>query len=436
MKRRRLVVISLDSMGFRDLNELRELTPNLARLIEQGTWVKKVRGIFPTLTYPSHTSIITGQYPAVHGIVNNTKLQPTRQSPDWYWYQRKEIKAATLYDVAHSAGLKTAAFLWPVTAGSRIDWNVAEIFPNRIWTNQVLVSLKASSPWFLYQMNHKFGHLRKGIKQPWLDDFVTAMASWTLKHKKPDLTLIHLVDVDSMRHRYGIRSVQAKQALQRLYQRVGQLIQATKDAGTFEQTNFVCLGDHYQIDVNQMIHLNTLFAKKGWLTPIKNQQTFKNNWRVMAKTCDGETYVYVRSGIDRDEVRREIAGVKGIEKIYDGAQAVKLGVDPRCTFLVEAKAGWYFTDEAQRPAVIESVLPSMMGTSDRYRGVHSYGADKPDYFTTAVFYGPDIKKRAQVEHAELVDEGPTFAELLGLSYPRPTAGKPIKGIFKEVKHEI
>ena len=63
------------------------------------------------------------------------------------------------------------------------------------------------------------------------------------------------------------------------------------------------------------------------------------------------------------------------------------------------------------------------------------GADKPDYFTTAVFYGPDIKKRAQVEHAELVDEGPTFAELLGLSYPRPTAGKPIKGIFKEVKHE-
>lgn len=185
-----------------------------------------------------------------------------------------------------------------------------------------------------------------------------------------------------------------------------------------------------------MIHLNTLFAKKEWLTPIKNQQTFKNNWRVMAKTCDGETYVYVRSGIDRDEVRREIAGVKGIEKIYDGAQAVKLGADPRCTFLVEAKAGWYFTDEAQRPAVIESVLPSMMGTSDRYRGVHGYGADKPDYFTTAVFYGPDIKKRAQVEHAELVDEGPTFAELLGLSYPRPTAGKPIKGIFKEVKHEI
>lgn len=60
MKQRRLVVISLDSLGFADLNEQRDLTPNLNRLIAQGTWVKKVRGIFPTLTYPSHTSIITG----------------------------------------------------------------------------------------------------------------------------------------------------------------------------------------------------------------------------------------------------------------------------------------------------------------------------------------------------------------------------------------
>lgn len=92
MKQHKLIVISLDSLGFRDLNELRQLTPTLADLIEKGTWVKKVEGIFPTLTYPSHTSIITGQYPAVHGIINNTKLQPHRQSPDWFWY-RKEIQS-------------------------------------------------------------------------------------------------------------------------------------------------------------------------------------------------------------------------------------------------------------------------------------------------------------------------------------------------------
>lgn len=182
MKPHKLVVISLDSMGFRDLNEWGDQAPHLQKIRDTGTWVKHVSGIFPTLTYPSHTSIITGQYPAVHGIINNTKLQPQRVSPDWFWY-RKNVKATPLYDVARQAGLTTAAFLWPVTAGSKINYNISEIFPNRIWTNQVLVSLKASSPLFLLEMNHKYGHLRHGIKQPWLDDFVTACAADTLKNK-------------------------------------------------------------------------------------------------------------------------------------------------------------------------------------------------------------------------------------------------------------
>lgn len=430
MKRNKLVVISLDSMGFRDLDELRDLVPNLAQLIEKGTWVKKVRGIFPTLTYPSHTSIITGQYPAVHGIVNNTKLQPRRLSPDWYWY-RKDVKATPLYDVAREAGMTTAAFLWPVTAGSKIDYNLAEIFPNRIWTNQVMVSLKASSPWFLMQMNHRYGKLRHGIKQPWLDDFITACAVDTLRNKQPDLTLIHLVDMDSMRHRYGVRSDEAKAALQRLDGRVARLIRATKDAGTFDHTNFVILGDHYQINVDKMIHLNQLFAKQGWVTPIDGKTTYKGNWRVTAKTCDGETYVYARGNVDLGKVKQVIASVEGVEHIYDGAEAVKLGADPKCAFLVEAKPGYYFTDEVNRPAVVEKVDPASLGTHDRYHGVHGYGPNQPNYFTTAIFAGPDVKEGATVDGAHLVDEGPTFAELLGLKYPAPTAGQPIRGVFKK-----
>lgn len=52
MTQHKLVVISLDSMGFRDLNELRELTPNLAALIDQGAWVKRVQGIFFDIDLP------------------------------------------------------------------------------------------------------------------------------------------------------------------------------------------------------------------------------------------------------------------------------------------------------------------------------------------------------------------------------------------------
>lgn len=430
MTKKHLIVISLDAMGFRDLNELRNLVPHLDQLIRRGTWVKRVRGIFPTLTYPSHTSIITGQYPVTHGIVNNTKIQPRRQSPDWYWY-RKDIKSTPLYDVAHQAGMTTAAFLWPVTAGSKITYNLAEIFPNRIWTNQVLVSLKASSPLFLMYLNHKYGKLRRGIKQPWLDDFVTACAVDTIKRKRPNLTLIHLVDMDSMRHRYGAQSQEAQDALKRLDGRVADIIQASKDAGIFENTNFVVLGDHYQITVQKMIHLNMLFAKHGWLTPISGKTTYHNNWQVTAKTCDGETYIYTRGNVNLGALKQIIAGVEGVERIYDNKEAISRGADPRCTFLVEAKAGYYFTDEVNRPAVVEDVDPQSLGTHDRYRGVHGYGPDKPDYYTTAVFAGPDINKGQTIDGARLVDEGPTFAKLLGLAYPTATAGRIIPGVIKE-----
>lgn len=422
-----LVIISLDSLGFRDINEHQAELPTLNKLVNGGTWVKEVKGIYPTLTYPSHTTIITGQYPSVHGIVNNTKIQPERRSPDWFWYQ-KDVKSPTLYDLAHQKNLKTAAFLWPVTAGSKINYNLAEIFPNRIWTNQVLVSLKASSPLFILEMDKKYGKLRNGIHQPQLDDFITACAVDTIKHKKPNLTLLHLVDMDSMRHRYGVRSDDAMQALHRLDKHVAQIIQATKDAGTFADTNFVVLGDHYQINVDKMIHLNTLFAKRGWLTA-KPDQTFKKNWTVMAKTCDGCTYIYTRNFGQLERLREIISGVEGVEKIYSAQEAAEFGADPKCTLMVEAKAGYYFTDESDRPSVVEKVLPEMMGDSDRYKGVHGYDPNKPGYKTTIVFNGPMIKQNHTVKSADLVDEAPTFAKLLGLQFPEPLAGKSIDDVF-------
>jgi len=423
-----MVIISLDSMGFRDINEHQKELPTLNKLVNGGTWVKSVTGIYPTLTYPSHTTIITGQYPSTHGIVNNTKIQPERRSPDWYWYQN-DVESTTLYDLARQKKLTTAAFLWPVTAGSKINYNLAEIFPNRIWTNQVWVSLKASSPLFLLEMNHKYGKLRNGIKQPQLDDFITACAVDTLENKKPNLTMIHLVDMDSMRHRYGVRSKEAMEALQRLDRHVAQLIDATKKAGTFADTNFAILGDHYQINVDKMIHLNTLFARKGWLES-KNNQTIEYNWSVMAKTCDGSTYIYTRNFKHVDELRRVISKVEGIEHIYTQEEAVKRGADPKCTFMIEAKAGYYFTDESNRPKIIEEVDPDTLGEPDRYHGVHGYDPDKTGYQTTIVFNGPAVNEGKTIEKANLVDEAPTFAKLLGLEFKEEIAGRSIDGVLK------
>ncbi len=427
--KKKLIIISIDALGAMDIELHKDKLPTLSQLINEGSHVEKVKGIYPTLTYPSHVTLMTGEYPNKHGVVNNTKTQATRLSPDWYWYD-KEIKVPTLYSTAKDEGLKTAAFLWPVTASSSIDYNIAEIFPNRIWTNQVMISLKASSPLFLLKMNQKYGHLRKGIMQPYLDDFITACAVDTIEHYQPDLTLIHLVDMDSMRHAYGVQSEEAIEALKRQDARLAKIIQATKDNGTFESTNFVVLGDHYQIDVDTMIKLNTLFVKKGW-AEAKPNGGIKNNWQVYAKSCDGSTYIYCKknSSVDPKDIYNEINNLEGIEAIYTSEESDKMGADPNATFMVEAKAGYYFTDEITGP-LFEKVTKEDIGQPNRYFGIHGSHPDKPQYETTVCFFGPDIKKGLKIPTAHLVDEAPTFAKLLGLKhFPTTVSGQIIKDIF-------
>ncbi|QBO37112.1 alkaline phosphatase family protein [Periweissella cryptocerci] len=424
----RLVVVSFDAMGAEDIAEHLDLMPNVAQLIEQGTHVQKVTGIYPTLTYPSHTTIGTGVYPNRHGIINNTKVQPERgDAPDWYWYA-KDIKVPTIFDLAHKAGLKSAAFLWPVQAKAPINWNIAEIFPNRIWTNQYLVSFSASSPYFAFDMNRRFGHLRNGIQQPNLDDFITAAAVDTLIKKQPDLTAIHLVDMDSHRHKYGVRSAEAYAALARLDHRLGELIEATKTAGTYAHTNFIVLGDHFQIDVHSMIHFNQLFEAKGWLTQDAKQHIAKD-WRVMAKTTDGSTYVYVRDATLIAEVKAAISSLEGIEMVKSPAELEAWHVNEQATLMVEAQNGYYFTDELNRPAVVETVNRDDISEPDRYRAVHGFYPAKPDYQTTLVLAGPDVAHTI-IPAAKLVDEAPTMAALLGLHFENQLDGHALTEALK------
>jgi predicted AlkP superfamily pyrophosphatase or phosphodiesterase len=344
-----LIIISFDAVTSNDYEVLMGLS-NFSHCMMEGSFVKKVNTVYPSLTYPAHTTIITGNYPKKHGIVNNTLIQPGKESPDWYW-NRKHIKCKTLYDLAKENNLTVASLLWPVTAKAKIKYNMPEIFPNKKFESQVIVSLLNGSPYYQIELNSKFGKIRNGLKQPELDNFVLASAIYTLKTYKPNLTLIHFTDVDSMRHQYGTDSKEAMKALLRHDGRLGELLNALKEADIYKDSNIVLLGDHGFLDGNKMICLNSLLRKNNLIT-LDDKGKIKD-WKAYMKSCDGSAYIYLKDNKDKETLKilqKLIYPLKekttyGIEEILTGKDAGKLGADENCAFMLEACEGFYFVED-------------------------------------------------------------------------------------------
>ena len=57
--------------------------------MSEGVTARRMITIFPSVTYPAHVSLITGQPPAVHGIYDNERLEPlVDRQADWNWSAR------------------------------------------------------------------------------------------------------------------------------------------------------------------------------------------------------------------------------------------------------------------------------------------------------------------------------------------------------------
>lgn len=412
-----LIVISVDALNSGDLAQLKTL-PNISRLMEQGAYAREVRGVYPSLTYPSHTSIITGVYPNKHGVIDNELFQPGVKEPEWYWH-KKYIQVPTIYDLAIASGLRVGALLWPVTGKAEIHYNMPEI-KAREGENQVLVALSNGSPLFLLDAELRYGKIRQGVSQPYLDDFVCASSKHLIINKKPNLLLIHLTDLDEHRHYYGVWSPEAKKALERQDQRIGDIIEASRQAGTYSDTAFVVLGDHGFLDVQYNININVELKRAGLIKTGEDGKLLA--WQAMAHSCGGSAYIFFHESADsstHQKVQEILSslrkdGDRVLEAIYTRQDMAQLRAVTAAEFMVEARTGYSFTN-SWLGEIITPVTPGSPGQGEaHYLANHGYSPDKPGYQTMFIMGGRGVRKGIVIEKAHLVDEGPTLAALLGL----------------------
>ncbi|APH05085.1 ectonucleotide pyrophosphatase/phosphodiesterase [Bacillus weihaiensis] len=426
-----LIVISFDCLSSLDFHMLKEL-PNFKNLLSRSAFCKNVETIYPSVTYPCHTTIVTGNFPNTHGIVNNTLLQPGVLSPDWYWH-RKFITGTTLYDEARKAGLITAALLWPVTAKAKIKYNMPEIFANRLWHHQIAVSLWNGSPLYQLEMNRKHGHIRNGLSQPELDDFVVESTVSTIISKKPNLLLVHLTDLDTQRHYHGFSSEEAKAALYRHDQRLGKIIGAIKKAGLEDRATIVALGDHSALDESKAIHPNVLLKEMGLLKV--NNKGKVIDWKAYCKSCDGSAYIYIKNQKDK-ETKEMVVNLfekllketkNGIEQVFTNAHAKEKGADELAFLMIEARQGFYFK-ECHDTSYIRSITKEDVEERRYTYCSHGYSPAKEKYTTVFIAKGKGIRPDTEIASMHLVDEGPTFATLLGVNLGE-TDGRSVEEII-------
>ena len=204
--------------------------PHLRAFLKDGTYATGVRGVLPTVTYPSHMTLLTGASPAKHGIYDNTTFDPYRRNDKgWYWYA-EDGRVATLWSAAAAAHLITANVYWPTSVGAPITYNLPQIW--RTGTADDLKLQRAlSTPGLEAELSTALGRYPGGMEETVAEDEIRGkFAARLLESKHPDFMTVYLTGLDTQQHASGPFAAAANAVLERLDAVVGALRAAAERA--------------------------------------------------------------------------------------------------------------------------------------------------------------------------------------------------------------
>lgn len=415
---KRLVVLSIDALENIDLEKLLKL-PNFNALKNKISLVKNVREIYPTLTYPIHTTMITGKTPNEHGIFHNQKSDPLAQDfnimgENWYW-EKKHVKCDTLVDVAHKNNLNIASFCWPVTAGDKRGINVPEIWPIRgdNSKNYEMYNEMCSE----YAFNKYYDSYLKQFDWKNNEDMVMylpELAIDCIKTDKPDILLCHLILLDHIRHGFGEKHEIIDEILRIMDITVGRFIEASKLAGTYEDTNFIILGDHGQIDIENFFGINILLEKYGIIELGEDDKPDK--YKAFGFSSGFSCNIIVKDSKDEDEIYEVLLKIKEeypdyIERIYTRDEVLEEeGLAGNFAFVIEGTYGTVFDLRYTG----DIIIPKDTKGFEKYKATHGYHPEKGEK-PPLIAFGKDIKEGVIINNGNMLDVYPTLLKLININ---------------------
>jgi predicted AlkP superfamily pyrophosphatase or phosphodiesterase len=386
--------------------------PNLRRFLSEGTYADGVQGVVPTVTYPSHTTLVTGVWPAKHGIFANTTFDPLQKNQQgWYWYT-EDISVPTLWDAAARAGRTTASIQWPVTVGAHITWNIPEFWRASTADDEKLLRAVAT-PGLLEEARSVVGGYSGGIDTSTKGDEVRGRyAQWILETKHPALLTLHLTALDHIEHETGPFSTESLAVLEELDAIVGK-IRETAERLAPGRAFIAVVSDHGFARTDAQLNLFPAFRDAKFFTvDAKNKLT---DWKAMPWVTGGSAAIVLKDPNDAVTLEqvRELLGklaanpANGIDRILEADELHQRGGYPVASFFVSLKPGWR-TGHALDEPVLSKTKPG---------GTHGQLPDVPDLRAAFFLVGPGIPAGRDLGAIDMRDVAPTLAHVVGLSLP-------------------
>lgn len=464
------LLVSLDGVSYdsilRMVRHYPAQVPHLRRLIRRG-FLRPVQSTFPSMTWPNHVSLVTGQYPRHHGVLGNRWLEDfftlmypyttDLTEPDRY------IRTPALYDLAARRGWRTAALNWPSTQKAKnIYYNLPEIMGTsrlsyrytskplrreilRMWRREFSRSGKAA----VKRSELKVLLGRIGAKERIETDMLMRDIAIRLvaprrgrARVRPRILLLHFVLPDSLLHTYGPHPWVERWGLEQMDRLIGQVIQAYKRAKIWRKTAVFVTSDHGFLRITHSINIRRLFTREGVSRFRSMGRRNRRRERVLSFVNGHAAFLYVKPDYVSKYVPKIMKVLRSpryrecIEAVLTPDEYSKMGLP-----LVDK------TDSDKLRAGIHAGSPTLIAvsrahclfrTSHRSRriilkhkkysfGAHGYFPHRRPMWTFLLGSGAGVRARGWRRYQQrrpvyIVDVAPTIAHLMGLRWPRRWEG--------------
>ncbi len=406
-----VIVVTMDGLPARALDDPRLPMPTLRALAASGAVAKSMQPINPTVTWPNHTTIITGVDASVHRVLANGLIVfPADGSAPQIkpWVPKEDlVHARTLYDAAAEKGLITGQVDWvAISDAKHVTWEFGE---KPDVAGPVARDLIAQGIITRQEIEH-FDEKSSPARH---DEIWTDAAVDILEKHTPNLMLFHLLETDSIQHMYGPLTPAAYASYAYADSLLARVVDAVRTIDALDRTTFIVTADHGFATYTHTIAPNAALVQQGLL----HKERDKYVGKVWVKAEGGAAHVFVRDPQERaalvPKLKRYFASLPDVEHVYTNVEARSIGIpsdadtDQAPQLYLTAAIGYAFTDD----------VDGAISRNTPRGGQHGYRSTEPDMQAIFVASGAHIKRGVQLGSISNLRVAPTVAEILGVDLP-------------------